>query len=44
VRSGIGVHGFQHGGFLLEGARRERDDIAPLLARLTFPAEMAKSS
>jgi beta-RFAP synthase len=39
VRSGIGVHGFQHGGFLIEGGKGERDDIAPLLARHDVPAE-----
>jgi beta-RFAP synthase len=38
-RSGIGVHGFHIGGFIVDGGKRERDAISPLVARLEFPAE-----
>lgn len=37
LRSGIGVHGFFDGGFLVEGGKRPGDDIAPLLVRAPFP-------
>jgi beta-RFAP synthase len=36
-RSGLGIHGFAQGGFLLEAGRRERITIAPLVARADFP-------
>jgi beta-ribofuranosylaminobenzene 5'-phosphate synthase len=37
-RSAIGTWTFAAGGFVLEGGRRrDRDDVAPLLARLPFP-------
>jgi beta-RFAP synthase len=36
-RSALGVHGFAHGGFLVEAGKREPEDIAPLVARLPFP-------
>jgi beta-ribofuranosylaminobenzene 5'-phosphate synthase len=37
-RSAIGTWTFDGGGLVLEGGRRpERDSVAPLLARLTFP-------
>ncbi len=38
-RSGIGLHGFQHGGLVVDGGRRNEADIPPLLARLAFPEE-----
>ena len=38
-RSGIGLHGFQHGGLIVDGGRRNDADIPPLLARLPFPAD-----
>lgn len=38
-RSGIGVHGFHVGGFIVEGGKRDRDAISPLVARLDFPAD-----
>jgi beta-ribofuranosylaminobenzene 5'-phosphate synthase len=34
-RSGVGVHGFAHGGFLVEAGRRE--GAAPLVAHAAFP-------
>lgn len=36
-RSGIGVHGFQRGGFLVDGGKGPRTTLAPLLARHDFP-------
>jgi beta-ribofuranosylaminobenzene 5'-phosphate synthase len=47
-RSGIGLHGFEHGGLIVDGGRpagttedvgRRTDDIPPLLARLPFPED-----
>jgi beta-RFAP synthase len=38
-RSALGVHGFQRGGFLVEGGKRDASSIAPLVAALQFPAE-----
>lgn len=39
TRSAIGVHGFNCGGFLVEGGKRGAAEIAPLVARLNFPPE-----
>ena len=41
LRSGIGLHGFAHGGLIVDGgrARGEFAPLAPLLARLAFPPE-----
>ncbi len=36
-RSGIGLHGFEHGGLIVDGGRRNEADVPPLLARLPFP-------
>ncbi len=38
-RSGIGLHGFEHGGLIVDGGRRNETDIPPLLARLPFPED-----
>src|SRR5262245_43129318 len=38
-RSGLGVHGFARGGFLVDGGRREGEGLAPLVARLEFPPQ-----
>jgi beta-ribofuranosylaminobenzene 5'-phosphate synthase len=38
-RSGIGLHGFERGGFLVDGGKRDADEIAPLVARAEFPPE-----
>jgi beta-ribofuranosylaminobenzene 5'-phosphate synthase len=38
-RSGIGLHGFQQGGLIVDGGRKPDGDIPPLLARLAFPAD-----
>jgi beta-ribofuranosylaminobenzene 5'-phosphate synthase len=39
LRSALGVHGFIHGGFLVDGGKGEADALAPLVARLAFPAD-----
>lgn len=36
-RSGIGLHGFLHGGLIVDGGRRREDDPPPLLVRMEFP-------
>jgi beta-RFAP synthase len=36
-RSAVGVHGFAHGGLLVEAGKRSSDDLSPLVARLPFP-------
>lgn len=36
-RSGLGVHGFEQGGFLVEGGKSRQGDVAPLLCRHLFP-------
>ena len=36
-RSGIGLYGFEHGGLIVDGGRRDETGIPPLLARLPFP-------
>ena len=39
-RSGVGLHGFEHGGLIVDGGRKtETEIIPPLLARLPFPEE-----
>jgi len=37
ARSSLGIHGFAHGGFLVEAGKGPRDDVAPLVARAPFP-------
>ena len=39
LRSGIGLHGFEHGGLVVDGGRRTEIAIPPLLARLPFPED-----
>jgi beta-RFAP synthase len=39
ARSGIGLHGFFQGGFLIDGGHRVEGDVPPLLARHRFPDE-----
>jgi beta-ribofuranosylaminobenzene 5'-phosphate synthase len=39
ARSGIGVGLFEQGGFMVDGGRRNGSGIAPIIARLPFPAE-----
>lgn len=38
-RSALGIHGFEQGGFLVDGGRQREGDIAPLIARMSFPDE-----
>jgi beta-RFAP synthase len=37
LRSALGVHGFEQGGFLVESGKRSDDGLSPLAARVTFP-------
>jgi beta-RFAP synthase len=37
ARSALGIYGFEHGGFLVEGGQGAGSATAPLLARLAFP-------
>jgi beta-RFAP synthase len=39
LRSGIGVHGFAHGGWLVDGGKGPTTQVAPLLARLAGPSD-----
>jgi beta-ribofuranosylaminobenzene 5'-phosphate synthase len=36
-RSALGIHGFAHGGFLVEAGKREGESISPLVAHVNFP-------
>jgi beta-ribofuranosylaminobenzene 5'-phosphate synthase len=38
-RSGVGLHGFQHGGLIVDGGRNHDSDIRPLVARMRFPED-----
>jgi beta-RFAP synthase len=38
-RSGIGIHGFVHGGLIVDGGRRTDDVPPPLVARVPFPED-----
>jgi beta-RFAP synthase len=38
-RSAIGTHGFDRGGFLVDGGKTDSDDVAPLVAWLSFPED-----
>ena len=40
-RSGIGVHGFETGGFLFDEGKWHDDDLPTIRERLTLPAEIA---
>jgi beta-RFAP synthase len=39
LRSALGVHGFAHGGFLVDGGKGVVDGLAPLVARVPFPPD-----
>lgn len=39
LRSGLGIHGFETGGFLVDGGRRDENLIAPLVSRMNFPTQ-----
>ena len=36
-RSGVGLHGFQHGGLIVDGGQKHDTGIPPLVARMPFP-------
>ena len=38
-RSAIGIHGFDHGGLVVEGGKLPGEVVSPLVARFDFPAE-----
>ncbi|GGD85571.1 beta-ribofuranosylaminobenzene 5'-phosphate synthase family protein [Caballeronia grimmiae] len=37
ARSGIGIHGFDHGGLIVDGGRSSASTLPPLIARQPFP-------
>jgi beta-RFAP synthase len=39
LRSALGVHGFERGGFLVEGGKRSADELSPLVAHAAFPED-----
>jgi beta-RFAP synthase len=39
LRSGIGLHGFAHGGLLVDGGHRGSGRIPPLVGRVAFPSD-----
>jgi beta-ribofuranosylaminobenzene 5'-phosphate synthase len=39
LRSAVGLHGFQQGGFLVDGGRVESNKLGTLVTRIDFPAE-----
>ncbi|QDV49168.1 beta-ribofuranosylaminobenzene 5'-phosphate synthase family protein [Gimesia fumaroli] len=39
ARSALGVHGFDCGGFLVEGGKRDLEQISPLVAHADFPED-----
>lgn len=43
LRSGIGLHGFAHGGLIVDGGRRLGDDrgLPPLISRMAWPDDWA---
>ncbi len=38
-RSALGIHGFAHGGFLVDGGKGPATTVAPLLVRMDFPED-----
>lgn len=39
VRSAIGAHGFFHGGLIIEGGKRDRQTLSPMLVQQPFPQD-----
>ncbi len=39
LRSGVGLHGFLHGGLLVDGGHKVPGDVPPLVSRLEFPPD-----
>ncbi|AMV38330.1 beta-ribofuranosylaminobenzene 5'-phosphate synthase family protein [Planctomyces sp. SH-PL62] len=38
-RSGVGLHGFLHGGLIVDAGHKDPGDIPPLVSRIEFPPE-----
>jgi len=38
-RSAIGAHGFFHGGLIVEGGKREPENLSPMLVQQSFPSD-----
>jgi beta-RFAP synthase len=39
LRSGVGLHGFLHGGLLVDGGHKVPGDLPPLVSRMAFPPD-----
>jgi beta-ribofuranosylaminobenzene 5'-phosphate synthase len=39
LRSAVGVHGFERGGFLVEAGKRSAGELSPLVAHASFPED-----
>ncbi len=39
LRSALGIHGFDHGGFLVEAGKQRPEEISPLISRIAVPAD-----
>jgi beta-RFAP synthase len=39
LRSAVGIHGFQHGGLIVEAGKRGEEPVAPLIACKSLPVE-----
>jgi len=39
LRSGLGIHGFERGGFLIDGGKRSDNAVAPLVGHAPFPSD-----
>lgn len=39
LRSGIGIHGFEHGGLIVDGGKRSANATPPMVARHAFPPD-----
>jgi beta-RFAP synthase len=39
ARSALGIHGFEHGGLLVEAGKHKSEEISPLVARLDMPSD-----
>jgi beta-RFAP synthase len=37
LRSALGIHGFAHGGFLVDAGKDTTEEVAPLVVRVAFP-------
>ncbi|QDU11790.1 hypothetical protein V202x_52140 [Gimesia aquarii] len=39
ARSALGIHGFESGGFIVEGGKNDSSEISPLVLRVDFPVD-----